>query len=506
MNLDITTSRGAIRGSDDGGVAAFKGIPFAAPPVGDLRFRAPQPVKSWSGVRDCTAFSAVAPQLVPPGGGILPRQVEPQSEDCLYLNVWTPAADAGKRPVMVWIHGGGFTGGSGSSAWYSGANLARRGDVVCVTVNYRLGALGFLHDPAFGDAPGNFGQLDQVAALRWVADEIAAFGGDPSNVTIFGESAGGMSVGNLMGSPLAKGLFQKAIPQSGASHNALSPEEAAAVRDAYFDAIGAHLHPDALRALPVEQILEAQGRTQAFMGTRMAGLAMPFQPVVDGSFLETRAIDAVRGGMSAGVATLVGSCADEWKLFTSMMPGGGEGIDEGSANRRTGRLGGGGEDADLGEKILGVYRTAHEARGAAADPLSLFEAAMTDFAFRVPADRLAEAQAAHNPLTFAYRFDWPSPALEGRLGACHAVEIPFVFGTTDVSKAFSGSGEEADALSATVMDAWLAFAKTGTPSTDALPWRAFDAVTRPTMILDRNCHIEEQPREAERRAWDGVIS
>jgi para-nitrobenzyl esterase len=314
-----------------------------------------------------------------------------------------------------------------------------------------------------------------------------------------------MSVGCLMGSPLAKGLFHKAIPQSGAAHNALTKEQAEASAEAFADALGAtRLDPAQLRALPVEQILEAQQKTQLAMAQRIRGLAMPFQPMVDGHFLETPAIDAVRGGMAADVPTLVGTTAHEWKLFTAMAPDRGSDIDEASATRRIARLCG--DDTARADAILATYRAAHESRGEPSDGLSLFEAAQTDFGFRVPADRLAEAQAARQPRTFAYRFDWPSPAMEGRLGACHAVEIPFAFGTVNVSKPFSGSGPEADALSGTVMDAWLAFARTGDPSTPALKWPAFNSARRSTMILDRDCRAEDLPREAERKAWDGIIS
>lgn len=504
MQREVQTTKGHVRGVEEDGLAVFRAIPYAAPPTGDRRWRPPQPADHWTGVRDCSSFSATAPQIRLPST-ILPRQDEPQSEDCLYLNVWTPGADDARRPVMVWIHGGGFTGGSGSGAWYNGAHLARRGDVVVVTINYRLGALGFLYHPEFGEAPANFGLLDQVAALRWVRDEIAAFGGDPANVTIFGESAGGMSVGVLMGSPLAAGLFHKAIPQSGAAHNALAPAQATETTDAFLDAIGARLNPAALRALPVEQVLEAQQRTQVAMAQRIKGLAMPFQPVVDGHLLPKPAIEAIREGSAASVPTLVGTTAHEWKLFTAMAPGGGSDIDEASARRRISRLLDGEDAEERANAILGVYRSAAESRSEPADALSLFEAAMTDYGFRVPADRLAEAQAARQPLTFAYRFDYPSPALEGRLGACHAVEIPFVFGTTRVSKAFSGEGQEVDALGETVMDAWLAFARTGSPNREACPWLPYEAVARRTMLLDRVCTMKEAPREAERRTWDGIV-
>src|SRR3954469_2574421 len=229
----IETVNGTLQGKVREGVHVFRGIPYASPPVGPLRFKAPQPATACSGVRDATAFGPVACQLASPLEGMLAQQQQEMSEDCLTLNVWTPGADNGRRPVMVWIHGGAFVTGSGSTPWYRGDSFARTHDVVLVTINYRLGALGFAHlAEALGDdyaGSGNNGILDQVAALGWVRDNIALFGGDPANVTIFGESAGGMSVGTLLGTPAAGGLFQRAIPQSGARHHTLTPDAAGRV-------------------------------------------------------------------------------------------------------------------------------------------------------------------------------------------------------------------------------------------------------------------------------------
>ena len=239
MSAIAQTTAGQIEGTEENGLCVFRGIPFAAPPIGDLRFKAPRPVEPWNGGREARTFGPISLQapnemldaLLPPAD---PPQ--PQSKDCLYLNVWTPGLDDASRPVMVWIHGGAFTIGSGSEEYYNGANLASRGDVVIVTINYRLGALGFLNLPALGET--NFGMRDQVAALKWVQANIANFGGDPNNVTIFGESAGGMSVASLMASPEAAGLFQKAIPQSGAGHNALTAEETNATAYKFCEALG----------------------------------------------------------------------------------------------------------------------------------------------------------------------------------------------------------------------------------------------------------------------------
>jgi para-nitrobenzyl esterase len=479
--------------------------------VEDLRFRAPQPPAAWDGVRDATALGASSLQVANEAlNAILPSGEEAQSEDCLYLNIWTPAVDGARRPVMVWIHGGAFTIGSGSSPMYGGQRLAERGDAVIVTINYRLGALGFLclDDPGDGGPFTNFGMLDQVAALRWVRDEIAAFGGDPGNITIFGESAGAMSVGALMGSPLAAGLFRRAIPESGAGHNALTLEQARANAAAFAELAGVERPTRAaLAKLAPETILAAQGQLEAeTMATMGAGLPpeMAFQPVIDGHFLAQRPVDAVRGGLSAGVSLLIGTNAEESRLFTAMVPDAANPSDQALVHAFAARLTSP-DDEETGRDAVRVYRQAREARGESATPGDLYVAADTDFMFAIPADRLATAQAAHQPQTFVYRFDWKSPMAGGMLGACHALEIPFVFGSLDIPgiNAFAGEGPAAERLSETIMDAWLGFARSGDPSTSALPWPAFDATSRRTMVLDATCRIEERPHDIERQCWEG---
>src|SRR5436190_7760967 len=237
----VETQNGTLGGKVGDGVHVFRGIPYAAPPVGSLRFKPPRPVKPWSGVREAIAFGPVACQQPSPLEGMFAAQQQEMSEDCLFLNVWTPGPDNGRRPVMVWIHGGAFVSGSGSTPWYNGTSFARTHDVVLVTINYRLGALGFAHlADVLGDkyaGSGNNGILDQIAALGWVRDNVALFGGDPGNLTIFGESAGGMSVGTLLGTPAAAGLFHRAIPQSGAAHNARPVETAAANTQLLLDTL-----------------------------------------------------------------------------------------------------------------------------------------------------------------------------------------------------------------------------------------------------------------------------
>jgi para-nitrobenzyl esterase len=514
MPATVKTSKGELRGTAEVSLQVFRGIPFASPPVGELRFRAPQEVAPWRGVRDATRFGPRAMQV--PNEALeailgRPEGEPPLDEDCLYLNVWTPGLDDRRRPVMVWIHGGGFTIGAGSEPMYDGSALASR-DAVVVTINYRLGPFGFLCTPGLADGPEafgtNFGMLDQIAALKWVQSEIAAFGGDPGNVTIFGESAGAMSVGVLLASPLASGLFHKAILQSGAAHQALTEDVATANAGAYAEALGAaDLDGTLLRARPAKELLQAQEKLQA-EATRAArgglGLGLRFQPVIDGRVMSSLPIEHVRAGSSKDVPVLVGTNCDEYKLFAVMMPRLREISEDEAAKRLSWILPS--RDTERARSLLDTYRKARAARGEPDDPYEAVCAAVTDWLFRVPADRLAEAQSSHLDHVFAYRLDWRSPVGEGILGACHAIDLPFVFGTQHLARRWVGQGNDVDALAATIGDAWVAFARNGDPSTDALLWPKFEAKDRKTMVLDRECRVEEHPREDERRCWDGVIS
>ena len=492
------TTAGQVAGATEDGLEVFRGIPYAAPPVGDLRFRAPQPHPGWQGVRDATEFGPIAPQISNDGlEALLGSFPQPQSEDCLFLNVWTPGLE-GSRPVMVWIHGGGFTIGSGSEPYYAGATLAARGDAVVVTINYRLGALGFLHAPALGET--NFGMRDQAAALQWVRDNIANFGGDPDNVTIFGESAGGMSVAALMASPEAAGLFHRAIPQSGAAHHTMALADAETIGASFLERLGvASDDTEALRSLPLETILEKQGEMEAEMFAEIAGgsaAQMRFRPAVDGEFLTTHAINAIADGQSQSVQTLVGHLDEEWKLFTAMMPG--DPPNEEDIVERLDRMG-----LD-GRRAYDVYRAARLARSEPAEPADIYDAAASDDLFAIPALRLADAQAALQPGTFMYLFDWQSPALGGALGSCHALDIPFVFGTYEQAAEFAGSGPEAAALSETVMDAWLAFARNGNPSTESREFPTYNPETRPQLVFGENIRVEHNWRANERSVWEGM--
>jgi para-nitrobenzyl esterase len=495
MGPIVETTHGKLEGVQEVGHQRFRGIPFARPPVGARRFRAPEPAEPWAGVRDASAFAASAPQNPSPLPGMA---VGEQSEDCLYLNVYTPAADGGRRPVLFWIHGGGFTGGSGSQALYDGGRLATRGDVVVVTINYRLGALGYL---ALAGVTPNLGQLDQIAALRWVRDNIARFGGDPDNVTIFGESAGGMAVATLLAMPAARGLFRRAIPQSGAAHHTQTHEAAGRVARTLLEELGG-IDAAKLADVPVAALLAAQARTQAKLMTGLGSLG--FAPVIDGDSIPVHPLHAVRDGAGRDVELLVGTTRDETKLFrmgaVDAAP-----LDEARLLRRVrGMLGRHESDA---ERVIESYRTARAGR-ASTDPSELLDAIESDRSFRLPAIRLAEAQHAHQPDTFMYLFSWESPARRGALGACHALELPFVFGTLDAPTMdrFAGSGPDAEALSARMMDAWLAFARGEGPGHSDLPdWSPYETKQRATLVFDRTPALEHAPLDAERAVWDGIL-
>jgi para-nitrobenzyl esterase len=497
------TKSGRIEGVSLDGLCVFKGIPYAAPPVGPRRWQPPQPVEPWEGVRPADTFGTIAPQN-PVDLQMLPqREPEPQDEDSLFLNVWTPGLDDARRPVMVWIHGGGFTIGSGSTVTYDGSMLARRGNTVIVTINYRLGPLGFLNlnEVTGGRIPatGNEGLLDQVAALEWVRDNIAAFGGDPDNVTIFGESAGGMSVGSLLAMPRARGLFHKAIPQSGATHIGNPVERARGIAERYMEILGVAANDvDGLMSQPVDRMLAASRDLAAAAvkpDWKLGG--MPLQPVVGDDVLPSLPFEAIRNGAADGIPILVGTLLEEWKLFgvadTSLAQ-----IDEAGLLRRCQRI----MPAESVTSVVETYRKAREARGQSTMPGEVFMAIQTDRAFRVPALRLAEVHHSRGQGARVYLFTWESPLMGGILGACHALELGFVFGTMDPQ--FHGSGPAVDSLSRKTQDAWLAFARTGDPSCESLgEWPEYgDGLN--TMLLGKECGVVQAPYDEERRALEAL--
>lgn len=497
----VNTTHGAVEGVSRDGHAAFLGIPFAAPPTGSLRFRAPAPLPGWQGTREATAWGKAARQTSHPIPGFAASG--PQDEDCLYLNVYTPAADGRRRPVLFWIHGGGFTHGTAAEPLYEGGPLAVRGDVVVVSTNYRLGAFGFLS--LLDRLPGkglsaNCGLLDLVAALEWTRDNIEGFGGDAGNITIFGESAGAAAVGTLLGMPGARGLFHKAVLQSGAGR---------AADRAGGDRIAAHLleelgcgdAPERILEVDADRLLEAQTAT----ATRLGRAGGPiFGPVIDGSTLLKQPLQAVRDGDSAHVPVMIGTNRDETKLFAATTRR--EQPDEAGLHKMVAGTLPKASPAEVAA-LVQVYRRSREAKDLPATNLDIADAVQSDAMFRVNAGRLATAQALHQKSTYLYLFTYASPARGGSLGSCHALEMPFVFGTTNAptQDRFAGSGPAVEQLSANLMDAWLAFARTGSPAHEGIgPWPAFDAATRPTMIFDTRCGVEADPFGEERIAIESL--
>ena len=490
MDGVIEVRDGRVRGVHRHDVWSFSGIPYAASPAGPARFRPPAPPVPWTGVRPADRFGPIAPQQPSLIDASLGGQPEPQSEDCLSLNVWTPGLDGDRRPVMVWIHGGSFVWGSGSGGLYRGGTLARGGDVVVVTVNYRLGLLGFLAHPALaapdqtwlGDQPwtgfGNWGLADQIAALQWVHDHIADFGGDPGNVTLFGESAGGMSVAALLAAPAARGLFHRAIVESGGPY-AYTPEQAASTAEQLADHLGVPMTRQAMERVPAGDLVRAAVEFDRRGGRRGdSGLLM--LPVVDGGVLLLPPEVGVATGSAGDVPLLIGTTRDEMAFFTIGEPAL-SGLDHEGLRHWMRRVT---PDRPAQDAIVAAVTEARLARQEPVTPRDLWVAIATEYVFRLPSVRLADAhRAAAGPGvgTYVYLFTWESPMLDGYLGSCHALEIPFVFGTVrnPAVQGFAGGGPEAMALSAAMLEAWTSFARTGSPGT----WSAWDPDRRPTRVL-----------------------
>ncbi|UCF59952.1 MAG: carboxylesterase/lipase family protein [Anaerolineaceae bacterium] len=499
----VTLSLGQLEGTCQEGVFTFKGVPFARPPVGEWRWLPPQPVEPWQGVLQARQFGTTAPQNPMLLGSDLMGEPEPQSEDCLYLNIWSPGLDNKRRPVMVWIHGGAFSIGSGSSPMFEGSVLARRNDVVVVTVNYRLNLLGFLNLKEATDgkipATGNEGLLDQVAALRWVQEHIAAFGGNPGNVTIMGESAGSMSIACLLTIPAAKGLYHKAILESGVGTTTMPLEKAAKVGRLLLEVTGISSDDiEALYALTVEQLLTAEIELRKRMALPWEPLRITVTaPVMDGEVMAQMPTQAIAMGVAKDIPMIVGSNLEEWKLFIIGEPNK-EKIDRAQIVERLGYV----IPPKHVEEIVERYYQARSQRGDDTSPLEMLSAINTDVMFRIPALQMIEAQQKHNPAVFNYLFTYKSPVFGGILGACHALEMGFVFATHD--DLFCGTGPEADKMSEIIQDAWTSFARTDNPSCGALGDWAVYGDGRMTMILDTQCRLESALYEEERQAWDGV--
>lgn len=486
MNPVVDTGQGRFRGRAGRNVLRFDGIPYAQAPLGALRLRPPEPPLPHAQIRDATEAMPAPLQRTGPALGT--RPVGATSEDCLHLNVVTPAL-TGKRPVMVWIHGGGFVNGSAADPIHAGERLVARGNVVLVTFDYRLGVFGFLHS----DEQTNLGVRDQLAALQWVQREIAAFGGDPKRVTLFGESAGAMSIRALMAAPRADDLFRAVILQSGAGTAPPEADDPGRVRRAFAAVVGsddlAHW-----RTLPAEQLLDAQVRVGAEF--RAATGRGAWRPLIDGELIVSDGISAQHRPVNRARPVLIGMNADEQRLFVNLRRP--PNRSESELRLAQGLRGRTADPAAAAALLIAQLAAAHPQHNEA----ELLAAAETDLYYRLPMLQLCAARRGMAS-TFQYLFAWPSPALRGRLGACHALEIPFVFGTLDEPSMarFAGTDSAAEALSDSMIDAWSAFAHDGTPAGAVPAWHPWSGETRDCWVADRAPAMQRAAGEGDLDSW-----
>jgi len=506
----VETAAGKVGGYVRNGIFTFKGMPYAAPVGGEARFMPPAKPKPWAGVRSSMQYGQVCPQVARAGWAndeeawLFSWDDGIPGENCLRVNVWTPGInDNKKRPVMVWLHGGGFQAGSGQELpSYDGESLSRRGDVVVVSVNHRLGVLGYLNLTEIGGAKyasaANVGNLDLVAALEWVRDNIANFGGDPGNVMIFGQSGGGGKVSSLLAMPSAKGLFHKAAVQSGSGLRMVQPQTSAKLAAAVLAELGLSASQlDQLHTLPAHRLIDAgiaairkvaPAGGPARVYNRRADRA-GWGPTVDGQILPQHPFDPAAPAISANIPMLIGTTLNE---FTS-------GINNPNADAMT--------DAELAERVKAMYGerstqiiAAYRKANPKSKPFDLLSFIST-VSTRQNAVLQAELKAAQNAApAYLYLFTWQTPVLDSRPRAFHCAELAFVFDNVDRCVNMTGGGADARTLAARVSEAWIAFARKGDPNHPGLPkWPAFTADKGSTMIFDNKCEVKNDPDGPERR-------
>jgi para-nitrobenzyl esterase len=485
----VAVSGGKIQGRVTREIGAWLGIPYGAD-TASRRFRPPLPATRWAGARITDRFGPKCPQaplpLPPDLASIIQFADLPTSEDCLSLNVWSRASrkTGGGRPVLVWLHGGGFATGTGAEPHYEGANLARIGDVVVVTLNHRLNAFGFLDlsadpDPAYRNS-ANVGMLDIVLALEWVRRNIAAFGGDPANVTIFGQSGGGGKVGTLLAMPAARGLFAKAVIMSGPVTDLPTKEASRKTAVAVMQAAGVSRAAE-LAALPPDKLLAASAR-------------IAFQPSVDGEAIPRQPFTPNAPPIARHIPLMIGTTRDEATVFLAADPAFSTLDEAGLRQRAVAML-----PPGQGERIVTAYRAA--APGDAAG-LTLARI-VTDQRFTIPSIQLADRKAAQvGAPVFLYRFDWRSPVLGGKLGATHGIDMAMWFRNEAEVSGFTGTGPEVGRIATAMGGALIAFARTGDPNGPGLPrWPRYDSERRPTMIFDTVPRVVADPNARERAVW-----
>jgi len=497
----VQTTNGKVRGYVDGEVSVFKGLRYGADTGGARRFQAPVKPEPWTGVKDALAYGAASMQT---GKG---EEGETLSEDCLFLNVWTPAkagkrtglADGGKRPVMFYIHGGAYNGGSGASPWYEGTKLAKRGDVVVVTVNHRLNAFGYLYlarlfnDPTVADS-GNAGQLDLVLALQWVRDNIAAFGGDPDRVMLFGQSGGGAKIATLMAMPTAKGLFHRAATMSGQQVTVGGPFNATKRAKLFLDKLGV-TDLAALRALSAEQMLAGLKAIDPVAGS--GGVYMG--PVLDQRSLTRHPFFPDASPVGLHVPMMCGNTHDETKGFigwdASTFPKTWDEVIARLPGQFNARI-----DIDP-ETVVAFYRKTYPSYS----PADVYFAASTAGRSWKAAIIQDEERARAGAPAYAYQVNWTSPIQGGVFGAPHTIDIGLVFGTLDAKGSIVGVGPESVAMSNTMSDAFINFARNGDPNGGSLPrWEPYTLPRRQTMVFDNTSRLEDDPRGAEREFFNRV--
>ena len=511
---EVETNYGRIRGLESAGIHTFRRVPFAAPIAGVRRFLPPSPPEPWTGVRDCTVYGDVVPQMSLPVFSFMNLAGGRPGDDCLSVRIWTPGLDGARRPVLVWIHGGAFLVGSGSGLIYNGSHLAEAGDAVVVTLNYRLGALGYAHlGSIFGEGfeeSTNLGVRDQIAALEWVRDHIARFGGDPENVTVFGQSAGGMSIGALLGSPRARALFHRAILMSGAGGQVDGREAAEGVAREFVSRLGGPPPSHrSLAQLSMEDLLRAQAETMQEMSN--VHRVMVFLPYVDGDVITEQPLDAVGRGATREIPILTGTTLEEWKLFRALDPGlgpmsWGQLEERFEAIFREGLAG-----APSAEEAARRWLAALHGRSAQRSPKEAWCAFQSSRLFHYPCAQLAQAQSDAGGLAHRYLFTWRAPAMRQSVGAAHAIDIPFVFGSAGnpLVMPLTGFGAATRKLETNMQTTFLNFARRGIPGHSGLPaWPEYDRGRRATMILGRQFVVEDAPLEPERALlaeWEGPV-